>query len=289
MADLDKETVEFQPNYDERLMEPIGAAVALPEPVVQRVGRHRGRYGDQLAAAQPDARSSAAVRNVLARTRPITLGELCEIDHAGPTSRPAASSWAGAGILQAYSTGRGRVRSCAPSTTSRTIRQRNEQLVFTEIPYQVRKIDDHREDRRRSSSDGRVTGISRRARRVRPRRHPPGRDRAEEGRGPAGHRQPALPVHAAADDAYSIINLVIDRGSAAHADAARAARRLPRPSQGRHPAPHALPAAQGRGAQAHRRGPAHRRRQHRRGDQASSAPKREHRRGEGRAASPPSS
>ena len=53
MADLDKETVDFVPNYDETTEEPVGAAGHLPEPAGERLGRHRRRHGDQRAAAQP--------------------------------------------------------------------------------------------------------------------------------------------------------------------------------------------------------------------------------------------
>ena len=53
LADIDKETVDFEPNYDEKELEPTGAAVAHPEPAGQRFGRHRGRHGDQHPAAQP--------------------------------------------------------------------------------------------------------------------------------------------------------------------------------------------------------------------------------------------
>ena len=53
MADLDKETVDFVPNYDETTEEPTRPAGAVPEPAGQRLGRHRRRHGDQRPAAQP--------------------------------------------------------------------------------------------------------------------------------------------------------------------------------------------------------------------------------------------
>ena len=52
MADLDKETVDFVPNYDETTEEPTRPAGVVPEPARQRLGRHRRRHGDQHPAAQ---------------------------------------------------------------------------------------------------------------------------------------------------------------------------------------------------------------------------------------------
>ena len=52
LEDIDKDTVDFSPNYDESKYEPVGSAGAIPQPARQRRGRHRGRHGDQHAAAQ---------------------------------------------------------------------------------------------------------------------------------------------------------------------------------------------------------------------------------------------
>ena len=52
MADLDKETVDFVPNYDETTEEPTVLPARLSEPAGQRIVRHRGRDGDEHPAAQ---------------------------------------------------------------------------------------------------------------------------------------------------------------------------------------------------------------------------------------------
>jgi DNA gyrase/topoisomerase IV subunit A len=53
LADIDKETVDFGPNYDGSEKEPL----VLPSPPAQsadqRLGRHRGGHGHQYPAAQP--------------------------------------------------------------------------------------------------------------------------------------------------------------------------------------------------------------------------------------------
>ena len=53
MADLEKETVDFVPNYDETTEEPTVLPAADPEPADQRIGGHRRRHGHERAAAQP--------------------------------------------------------------------------------------------------------------------------------------------------------------------------------------------------------------------------------------------
>ena len=53
LADIDKETVDFGPNYDGSEQRAAGAADEAAEPAGQRLGRHRRRHGDQHPAAQP--------------------------------------------------------------------------------------------------------------------------------------------------------------------------------------------------------------------------------------------
>ena len=53
MADLDKETVDFTPELRRDDRRADGPAGAVSEPAGQRLGGHRGRHGDQRAAAQP--------------------------------------------------------------------------------------------------------------------------------------------------------------------------------------------------------------------------------------------
>ncbi len=53
LHDIDKETVDFVPNYDGRSQEPLVLPSRVPEPAGQRLVRHRGRHGDEHPAAQP--------------------------------------------------------------------------------------------------------------------------------------------------------------------------------------------------------------------------------------------
>ena len=53
LADIDKETVDWQPNYDDKELEPTVLPTQGSEPAHQRRHRHRRRHGDQHPAAQP--------------------------------------------------------------------------------------------------------------------------------------------------------------------------------------------------------------------------------------------
>ena len=53
LRDIDADTVDFVPNYDELAARALGAAVPLPEPARQRLVGDRRRDGDEHAAAQP--------------------------------------------------------------------------------------------------------------------------------------------------------------------------------------------------------------------------------------------
>ncbi len=52
LEDIDKETVDFQLNFDDSMKEPTVFAFAYSQPVAQRVQRYCGRYGHQHYAAQ---------------------------------------------------------------------------------------------------------------------------------------------------------------------------------------------------------------------------------------------
>ena len=53
LRDIDADTVEFGPNYDESRQEPRRPAGALPEPAGERLVGDRGRHGHEHPAAQP--------------------------------------------------------------------------------------------------------------------------------------------------------------------------------------------------------------------------------------------
>ena len=52
LRDIDKDTVDWDPNFDETRKEPRVLALPLPQPAGQRFLRHRCRHGDQHSAPQ---------------------------------------------------------------------------------------------------------------------------------------------------------------------------------------------------------------------------------------------
>ena len=73
LDDIDRETVDFQPNYDETVNEPTVLPAGFPEPAGQRRRRHRRRHGDQHSAAQSRVKSSTPAAPISTiRTSPST-------------------------------------------------------------------------------------------------------------------------------------------------------------------------------------------------------------------------
>ena len=261
LDDIDKDTVDFRPNYDESKRRADRAAGALPEPPRQRRRRHRGRHGDQHPAAQ-SRRGHRRLHRLHRRTRTIS-DRGPDRDHPGPglPDRRARSSAARA---RARPTRPAAARSsCGRTREIEEIRKEREAIIFTEIPYQVNKatlIEKIAELVREKKHRGHLGP----ARRIRPRRHAH-RHRAEARRGRRRGAEPALPLHAAADELRRQHGGA-ERRPAGADDPEGPHPRLRRfPRGGRLPA-HQVPARQGPRARPRAVRPRDRRRQHRRGD-----------------------
>jgi len=154
MADLDKETVDFEPNYDGTRQQPVVLPGRFPNLLCN--GSEGIAVG--MATSLPPhnlGEICTALRAVLDRPA-ITIPELCEIVK-GPDFPTGGIIMGQSGIHQAFATGRGlvRVRACIAVEEKGT----REVLVVSEIPYQVRKsaiIEKIVE----VVKEGRITGIS---------------------------------------------------------------------------------------------------------------------------------
>ena len=106
MEDMEKDTVNFVPNYDETTTEPSRFSRRFSKSAGQWRDRHRGRNGHQHASAQPCAR---CVNGICALIDQPDIGtdELLMNTSRGRISRPAAPSTAPTGIRQYFETGRG--------------------------------------------------------------------------------------------------------------------------------------------------------------------------------------
>jgi DNA gyrase subunit A len=133
--DIDKETVDWVPNYDESEREPVVLPTRFPNLLVN------GSAGIAVGMATnipPHNLGEVVDAVVLMIDRPaVTLGELVEAVH-GPDFPTGGYIHGVQGIHEAYARGRGSIQVRAKGEIEDLPKDR-QQLVFTEIPYQVNK------------------------------------------------------------------------------------------------------------------------------------------------------
>ena len=135
MADLDKETVDFQPNYDEKELEPTVMPTRFPNLLVN------GSAGIAVGMATniPPHNLTESINACVALidNPQIDVDGLMEYI-PGPDFPTAGIVNGTAGIVAGYRTGRGRVRMRARAEIEVAANGR-ESIIVTEIPYQVNK------------------------------------------------------------------------------------------------------------------------------------------------------
>lgn len=140
MADLEKETVDFVPNYDETTEEPSVLPAPFPNLLVNgSVGIAVG-----MATNVPPHNLGEVVDGVIwlaehhAETPEAKFKALIEII-PGPDFPTGGIIVGRSGIVQAYRTGRGAITIRARSTVEETAKGDRSAIVVTEIPYQINK------------------------------------------------------------------------------------------------------------------------------------------------------
>ncbi len=135
LRDLQKDTVDWQPNYDESLAEPQVLPARFPNLLVN------GSSGIAVGMATnipPHNLGEAVEATCMLIDNPdATVDELMQV-MPGPDFPTGAVIMGSDGIRQAYETGRGSITVRAKAHVESTKTGRN-RLVFTEIPYQVNK------------------------------------------------------------------------------------------------------------------------------------------------------
>ena len=135
LRDLQKDTVDWQPNYDESLAEPQVLPARFPNLLVN------GSSGIAVGMATnipPHNLTEAIEATCMLIDNPdATVDELMTV-MPGPDFPTGARIMGSDGIRQAYETGRGSITIRAKAHVESTKTGRN-RLVFTEIPYQVNK------------------------------------------------------------------------------------------------------------------------------------------------------
>jgi DNA gyrase subunit A len=135
LEDLDKDTVDFKPNYDEKELEPVVLPARFPNLLVNGAGG----IAVGMATNIPPHNLGETIDGLLAlMDRPdITLDELMELI-PGPDFPTGAAILGRAGIRSAYATGRGSIIMRAKVAVEE-LRKDREALIVSEIPYQVNK------------------------------------------------------------------------------------------------------------------------------------------------------
>jgi len=135
LADINKETVDFQPTYDDQNQEPT----VLPSKIPNLLINGSSGIAVGMATNMPPHNLAEVVNGIIAYidNRDITIAELMQHIPA-PDFPTGALIYGIQGIQEAYLTGRGRVvmRAKAEIVTSTSGK---EQIIVTEIPYQVNK------------------------------------------------------------------------------------------------------------------------------------------------------
>jgi len=136
LEDLDKETVEFAPNYDESLTEPALLPAKFPSLLVN------GSSGIAVGMATniPPHNLSEVIDAIKAMidNPEITFEELLTLI-PGPDFPTAGIIYGTRGIYDAYKTGRGIIRMRARVMVEKDKRTQSETIVVTQLPYQVNK------------------------------------------------------------------------------------------------------------------------------------------------------
>ncbi len=135
LDDIERETVEFQPNFDDRLQEPTVLPGRFPNLLVN------GSSG--IAVGMSTNVPPHNLREVAAGVRQLVVDPECTVEdlmrHIPGPDFPTGGFVVGAdGIRDMYATGRGRVVVRA-RIVKEALRGGKEQLVVTELPYAVSK------------------------------------------------------------------------------------------------------------------------------------------------------
>nr|WP_295742636.1 DNA gyrase subunit A [uncultured Acidocella sp.] len=135
LADIDKDTVDFQANYDESEQEPKVLPAAFPNLLINGAGGIAVGMATNIPPHNPTEIMDAVLAMI--SNPEITLEELMKIV-PGPDFPTAGIILGRSGIRNAYETGRGSIIMRSRATIEQ-IRKDREAIIVTEIPYQVNK------------------------------------------------------------------------------------------------------------------------------------------------------
>ena len=140
LADINKDTVDFQPNFDETEREPVVLPSRYPNLLVNGTSGIAVGMATNIPPHNLREVISAVVKiidNIIEEDRDTTIKELLEIVK-GPDFPTGATILGTRGIEEAYRTGRGKIRVRAV-TNIETLPNGKSRIIVTELPYLVNK------------------------------------------------------------------------------------------------------------------------------------------------------
>jgi len=135
LTDIDRDTVDFSPNFDGRLEEPTALPARLPHLLLN--GSDGIAVGMATKIPPHNLRELAAATDYLVGNPDCTVDELVELID-GPDFPTGGYIWGWEGIGDAYRKGRGLIEMRARMHLEEGMYGKNS-LVITELPYQVNK------------------------------------------------------------------------------------------------------------------------------------------------------
>jgi len=137
LADLDKETVDFIPNYDDSLKEPT----VLPSRVPNLLVNGSSGIAVGMATNIPPHNLGEVVDGIVAMVEKpdISVKELMKYI-PGPDFPTAGFIHGKEAIAQAYAEGRGIIQMRGKAFTETVKRTGKEQIIISEIPYMINKV-----------------------------------------------------------------------------------------------------------------------------------------------------
>ena len=140
LADINKDTVDFQPNFDETEREPVVLPARFPNLLVNGTTGIAVGMATNIPPHNLRETINAVVKiidNIVEEDRETAMEELLEIVK-GPDFPTGATILGTRGIEEAYRTGRGKIRVRAV-TNIETLPNGKSRIVVTELPYLVNK------------------------------------------------------------------------------------------------------------------------------------------------------
>ena len=136
LADIDKETVDFGPNYDESRQEPLVLPTRIPNLLINGAGGIAVGYATNI----PTHNLGEVIDGLLLllENPEVTIAQLMK-KIPGPDFPTAGFIYGMSGIKDAYETGRGLLKVRAKVNVETDERTDRERLIVTEVPYQVNK------------------------------------------------------------------------------------------------------------------------------------------------------